>query len=125
LLSSWLFFFSSTLSLAFNTPSHPPPTCHQTTSLSYTLITCWPTYCNNLTQPQPPAIPDTSTLHYNNRNTPKHTQGPQNSAAPTHITSLTHTPRFPHPLLVPPYPISQSFIAILTNVNSPIPTVCR
>jgi hypothetical protein len=38
---------------------------------------------------QPPAIPDTSTLHYNNRNTPKHTQVPQNPAAPpvTHPTS--------------------------------------
>jgi hypothetical protein len=58
-------------------PSHPPPTCHQTTPPSYRLTTCQLTYCTNITQPQTPAIPDTSILHYN-RNTPKHTQGTQN-----------------------------------------------
>jgi hypothetical protein len=42
-----------------------------------------------LTQPQPLPIPDTSTLHYN-RNTPKHTQEPQNPAAHTLLPPLTH-----------------------------------
>jgi hypothetical protein len=40
----------------------PHSTCHQTTPPSYTLITCWPTYYTNFTQPQIPAIPNTSTL---------------------------------------------------------------
>jgi hypothetical protein len=57
------------------------------------------------TQPQPPAIPDTSTLHYNNRNTPKHTQGPQNPATPITLNppnqSFFYTPFF----LVPPLSI--------------------
>jgi hypothetical protein len=39
---------------------------------------------------QTSAIPDTSTLHYNNRSTAKHTQEPQNSAAPTRLLPLTH-----------------------------------
>jgi hypothetical protein len=37
------------------------------------ITTCCLVYCINCTQPQPPAIPDTNTLHYNNTNTPKHT----------------------------------------------------
>jgi hypothetical protein len=45
--------------------------------------------CTNFTQSQPPAILDTSTLHYN-RSTPKHTQGPKNPAAPTPLPPLTH-----------------------------------
>jgi hypothetical protein len=51
--------------------------------------TWWPTYYTNFTQPQPPAIPDTSTLHYN-RNTPKHTQGPKNPAVFTPLPPLTY-----------------------------------
>jgi hypothetical protein len=43
-----------------------------------------------------PAIPDT--LHYNNRNTPKHTQWPQSLAAPVLLpplfsTTLTNSPK--------------------------------
>jgi hypothetical protein len=83
----------------------PPPTSHQTTPPSYTRIMCWPTYCTNFTQPQPPPIPDTSTLHYN-RNAPKHTQGPQHPAASTSL------PRLPTPL-----PTS-SFSATLTNFTN-------
>jgi hypothetical protein len=56
-------------------PSYPLPTCHHTNSPSFTLITCLLSYCKNCTQPQPPAIPDTGTLH-DNRNTPKHTPLP-------------------------------------------------
>jgi hypothetical protein len=57
-------------------PSYPSPICHHTTPPSYTLTTHCLVYCTNCTQPLPPEIPDTSTLYYNNRNTPKHTQGP-------------------------------------------------
>jgi hypothetical protein len=38
---------------------------------------------------QPSAIPDTNTLHYN-RNTPKHTQEPQNPATPIPLPPLIH-----------------------------------
>jgi hypothetical protein len=58
----------STPALTF--PSHSSPTCHQTTPPSYTIITLWLTYYTNFTQPQPPAIPNTSTFYYNNRNIP-------------------------------------------------------
>jgi hypothetical protein len=75
---------------ALTFPSHSPPTCHHTTPPSHTLTACWPTYYTNFTQPQLPAIPDTSTLHYSNRNTPKHTQEPQNPAASTLLSPLTH-----------------------------------
>jgi hypothetical protein len=40
------------------------------------------------THSQPSAIPDTITLLYNSRNTSKHTQGPQNLAAPTPLPHL-------------------------------------
>jgi hypothetical protein len=69
---------------------HPPSTCHYTTLHFYTLITCRQIYCTNFIKPQPLAIPDTNTLHYSNRNTLKHTQGPQNSAAPSALPPLTH-----------------------------------
>jgi hypothetical protein len=72
--------FSSTLSPclhpSLNLPNLLPHyhfllhTHHPLTSLLYQLYTT-----------QAPSIPDTSTLHYNNRNTPKHAQGPQNLAA--------------------------------------------
>jgi hypothetical protein len=48
-----------------------------------------------------PAIPDTSTVHYNNRYTPRHTQGPQNPA-----TSIHFPPPTPPPILVPSLPVS-------------------
>jgi hypothetical protein len=90
--------------LSFPSPSHLPPTCHHTTPPSYTLTTCWLAYSTNRTQPQPPAIPDTNTLYYNNRNTPKHTQGSQNPE--TLITLNPHTHSFSHPpSFVPPLPI--------------------
>jgi hypothetical protein len=82
--------FLSTLSPIFTSSSYLAPTCHKTTPASYILTTCWLAYCTNFTQPQPPAIPDTSTLHYTNRKTPKHTQGPQNPAAPKTLSSLTN-----------------------------------
>jgi hypothetical protein len=37
-----------------------------------------------------PCNPYTSTLHYNNRNIPKHTQGTQKLATPTLLLPLTH-----------------------------------
>jgi hypothetical protein len=66
---------------SLNLSPHPP---------SYTLTTCWLTYYTNFTHPQPPEIPDTSTLHHNNRNTSKHTWGPQNPVAPILLLPLTH-----------------------------------
>jgi hypothetical protein len=104
-------------------PSHSPLTCLHTIPHSYTLITCSPTYYTKFTQLQLPAIPDTITLHCN-RNTPKHTQGPQKPAAPA-TTSPTHPPHFPLPLLVPPYSTPQISIASLTNVNPSNSTAYR
>jgi hypothetical protein len=90
--------FSSILSPCLYLPLPFFPTCHITPP-SYTLSIYWKTYCANFTQPQPPAIPDTSTLNYN-RNTPKQTQGPKNPAAPTLLPPLIHP--ISHLLLVPP-----------------------
>jgi hypothetical protein len=87
----------TTLPPVLTLASHSPPTCHQTNPVSYTFITWWLTYYNNFTQPQTSAIPTTSTLYYNNRNTPKHTQGPQNPTAPALLPSLTT------PLLTSPF----------------------
>jgi hypothetical protein len=78
----------------FTSPSNPPPTSHCTTPPSYTLTTRWLAYSANFTQPQPPVIPDTCTLHYN-RNISKHTQEPQNLAAPIPLTPLTHSTSHP------------------------------
>jgi hypothetical protein len=72
---------------------HSPPICHHTTPPSYTLTTCLLAYCTNSTQPQPPTIPETSTLHYN-INTPKHTRATK--------------PAAPIPLPPPTYPFSLS-----------------
>jgi hypothetical protein len=85
-----LVFFPITLSALLIHSPHFSSSPNQTTFPFYTLTTCWPTYCTNFTQPQPPIIPDTSTLPYN-RNTPKHTQGPQNPAAPILLLPLTHS----------------------------------
>jgi hypothetical protein len=54
-------------------------THHPLTRLLYT----------NCTQPQPPAIPDTSTLHFN-KNPPKHAQGPQNPTVPILLPPPIH-----------------------------------
>jgi hypothetical protein len=66
-----------------------------------------------------PAIPDISTLHYNNRYTPKHTQEPQNPAAPMPHSPSTHS--FSHP---PPFsaifnnfPNSISNLLTITPLN--------
>jgi hypothetical protein len=97
--------FSSTLP-----PSSPPlfifsPTCHHTTSPSHPLTSLL--YPLNTTPN--PAIPDTSTLHYNNRNIPKQTQGPQN---PSYLYI------FPHP----PPPFSTTFINSPKSITSLITT---
>jgi hypothetical protein len=44
--------FSPTLSPCHHLPSHSPPTCHQTTPTSHTLIPHWPIYYTNFTQSQ-------------------------------------------------------------------------
>jgi hypothetical protein len=87
------------LSSLFTSPSSPLPTHHYTIPPSCTLTTCWLAYCTNCMQPPPPAIPDTNTLQYNNRNMSKHTQGPQNPAAPITLNPPTH-PFSHHPFLV-------------------------
>jgi hypothetical protein len=74
----------------FTSPSYLPLTCHHTIPPSYTLNTCWLAYCTFI-QPQPSAIPDTSTLHNNNRNIAKHTNGSQNPTAHLPLPPLTHT----------------------------------
>jgi hypothetical protein len=108
--------FSSTLFPIFTSLSYPPPTCQHTNPPSYTLTTHWLDNCTNYARPWPPAIPDTSTFHYN-RNIPKHAQGPQNPAVPflsPHLPTL-----FPTPLLVPHLPISQISISSLITITLP------
>jgi hypothetical protein len=83
----------------FTNPFYPSPTCQNTTPPSYTLTTHWLAYCSNCTQHQPPEIPDTSTLHYNNRNTPKHTQRPQKPTAPYPFPNPPSP--FSHPIFYP------------------------
>jgi hypothetical protein len=93
-----LFFpFSPTHPPALTFPSISLTTCLQTTPSSYTFITHCPTYYTNFSQPQTPAISTTSTLCYNNnRNIPKHTQGPQKPLVLSLLPSLTHpTPTSP------------------------------
>jgi hypothetical protein len=63
---------SHPLNPVFTSPCYPSPTYHYTTPPFYKLNTHWLPYCTNCTQLQTPAIPDTSILHYNNRNTHKH-----------------------------------------------------
>jgi hypothetical protein len=65
-----------------NLSSHYPSILHShhpLTSLLYHLYTL-----------QPLAIPDKSTLQYNSRNIPKHTQWAQNPAAPLYLPPPTH-----------------------------------
>jgi hypothetical protein len=77
----------------FISTSYPSPIGYHSTLHSYTLTIHRLAYCTTCTQPQPPAIPDTRNLHYNNRNTPKHTQSTKPS---NHNTSspLIHSPFF-------------------------------
>jgi hypothetical protein len=124
-LHSPSFSFPTTLSdpsQLLSPPFSPPPPFLLNLSphySPYTLTTCWPTYYTNFTQPQPPTIPDTSTLHYN-RNTLKHTQGPQNPVAHTLLPSLTQP--LPASQFSATLTNSQISIAILTNVNPSTPT---
>jgi hypothetical protein len=109
---------SPSLSSIFTTSSYPPnlsphypifPThSHLLTSLLYQLYTI-PAPCN----------PDTSILHYNNRNIPKHAQGPQNPATPISLPLPTHL------FLVPLLPIAQISISVLTTIMPPTLTVYR
>jgi hypothetical protein len=89
-----LFSLPTTLSAS----SHPLSPCHHLpfpsspillpyAPPSYKLTTCWLAYWP--TTPFP-AIPDTSTLHYN-RNIPEHAQGQQNPAAPIPLPPLPHS----------------------------------
>jgi hypothetical protein len=126
-----LFYLPITLSA----PSHPlsppiftslsyPQTCHHTTLPFYTVTSHWLACRTNSTQPQLPAIPDTSTFHYNKRNTLKDTQRPQNPAAPIPFPPPTH-PFLHPPLLVPHLPISQISISSLITITPPTLTVYR
>jgi hypothetical protein len=116
------------LPLLIHTVHHPLPSPRilpqPVTRLPSLLHTCdlLTNLLNQCYTPQTPAIPNTSTIYHNNRNTPKHTQGLRKPAAPTLLPPLTH------PTLdrgVPPYPIPQISIASLTNINSPTPTAYR
>jgi hypothetical protein len=99
--SQLLFLPSDPLSSPiFASPSWPS---HHTTPPSYILTIHWLAYYTNHRQLWPPAIPDTSTLHYNSWNTLKHTWGLQTQQH-TYIF-LTHLPLSPQ-LLVPPLPIA-------------------
>jgi hypothetical protein len=104
----------------FTSPSYHSPTCRHTTPPSYTLSSLL--YQQYI--PQDPASSDTSTLHYNNRHIPKHTQGQQNPAAPILLIPHTH-PIFALPFLVPPLPITQVSIASPINIIPPNSTVYR
>jgi hypothetical protein len=96
-LPTTLFGPSHPLSPSVSTSlSYPSPNCHHTIPPSYTLTTQWLAYSANCTQPQPLEIPNTSTLHYKNRNIPKYAQGPQKPAAPISLPSPTQP--FPTPL---------------------------
>jgi hypothetical protein len=110
---------SHPLSPCLHLPLLPLATCYHMTPPSYIFITCWLAYYTTYTQPQPPAIPHKNTLHYNNRNTHKHTQEPQNPAAPMPHSPSTHS--FSHP---PPFsaifnnfPNSISNLLTITPLN--------
>jgi hypothetical protein len=107
----------------FASPSHSTPTCHHTTPPFYLCTTCWLAYCTNHTNPQPPASPDTSILHYNSRNRPKHIQGLQNPAASRPL--LSPSPSCQPPLLVSSLLITQVSISSQTNITLTTPTVYR
>jgi hypothetical protein len=114
--------FSSIISLFLYLLLLSSSTCHHTTPPSYRLTTHWPINYTNCTQSQPPAIPNTSTLHYNNRNRHKHTQGSQNPAAPTPFPPLNHLFSC-IPFLVPALPITQISIFSLITITPKTPTV--
>jgi hypothetical protein len=86
-----LFYPFSPILLPQPSPS-PPILPHLVTRLTHPLTHSSPTeqYYSNFTQLHTPAIPNTSTQYYNNRNTPKYIQKPQNPAAPILLPLLTH-----------------------------------
>jgi hypothetical protein len=110
----------STFSPLFTCLSYPSPTCHHTTSPSYTLNTCGLVYCTNCIYPKLPHIPDINTLHYNNRNPPKHTQGRQHPAAPIPLP-LSTSPFSEPSFLVPPLSITQVSISSLKTIPPQFP----
>jgi hypothetical protein len=68
--------------------------------------------------PQAPATHDTSTLHYNSRNTPNVYKGHKSPYTSSPTPPFTLTP------LVPPLPINQ--ISIFSQITiTPIPTIYR
>jgi hypothetical protein len=85
--------------------SSPPPTCHHTSLPSHTRNTHWLAYCINCTKSQAPAIPDTSTLHYN-RNHPN-----------THKGHKTQQPPYLFPYPPIPFP-TPPFGATFTNFSN-------
>jgi hypothetical protein len=102
--------FLSTFSLCLYIPllSFPNMSPHYPSFLhTYHLLT---SLLYNCTQAQHPAIPDTSTPNYNDRNTPKHAQAPQNPAASIPLPQYL---LFPLPLLVSPLPITQISVSSL------------
>jgi hypothetical protein len=125
-----LFCFPTTLSASsylysspvFTALFHPPPTCHDTTHPSYTLTTCWPTYCTHFTQPQPPAIPDTA-LYTTPTEIHPNTHKGHKTQQPLHYFSHSPTPLPTSPLSATL--ISQISISSLINNNPPTPTVYR
>jgi hypothetical protein len=70
-----------------------------------------------------PTTPDTSTLHYINKNTCKHTQWPQNPEATIPLNPSTHSLSLP--LFSATFTNSPKSIASLITINSPTPTVYR
>jgi hypothetical protein len=109
---------SHPLAPLFTSPFHLPPTCHHTTPPSYTLTMHWLACCKNCTQSQTLAIPDTSTLHYNNRNTPNTHKGQKTSSL--HSSSTTHTPLFPPtPLFSATFTNSPKSITSLITITAP------
>jgi hypothetical protein len=72
----------------FTFPSFPSQPVTTLFPPSYSLNTHWLVYCTTIYNLSP-LQSLTSILHYNNRNTHKHTQGPQNPAAPTSLTQPT------------------------------------
>jgi hypothetical protein len=83
---------------ALTFPSHSPPTCHQTTHTHHPLTNLH----TNFTQPQTLAIPDPSTLHYNNRNTPNTHKEHKTQQSPH---SFSHSPI---PLPASPFSVTLS-----------------
>jgi hypothetical protein len=121
----FLHLLSASSLLVSSSSSLSSPTCHHITPPSYTFTTCWLAFCNNHTHPQPSAIHDTSTLYYNSGNIPKHTQGPQNLAAPRQPPPPTYPTSFLPLLLAPLLTITQVYVSSQATIITPNTTVYR